>query len=681
MNFPNHELCHEWKQVEIQCVTRFSAVDDKFNKIAKCSATPHKCAISGNGVQVCTIGKDKQPRDSHWYGIIPLFCRQIPPMAEQQTTPDTFFEQQVTHYEQQLTQTQKSIRRVAALRISTFLITVPGIYLTAGYSLTAVLTVAVAGFSLFGFFVFRHVSLFKKKKWTEKLLHINENELRLFHRDTSHQPDGLEFQDMEHPFANDLDVFGKRSLFQLLDRSATHIGRKHLALTLLYPPKQKERIKERQEAIAELSGMLHWRQAFQALGSTEEKEKNSTGSLLSWAKATETVFNKPVYKILLILTPLLGFADMGLISFGLLSYSSFLAFLLLPFLVLVPRLSQINKAYDLLSKKTSLLEQYSALFQKTEEKEFRSKIMKNSVKTLVKGDISAFKAVRQLSDISKVFDYRLKMFAGILLNIFFLWDIRQSLRLEKWKIRYGQTLSPWLETLAQVDELSSFAGFAFQHPEAVFPEIVTEGFRVKGENLKHPFIDPAACVGNPVDIDGWSRFHIITGANMAGKSTYLRTVGINYVLAMTGAPVLADTFVFTPVQLFTGIKTSDSLQDGESYFFAELKRLKEIIVRLEKGEKLFIILDEILRGTNSKDKQKGSNALLRQFIRLGASGLIATHDLALGELAADFPENVINKRFEVEIEHHQLQFDYLLKEGVSQNMNATFLMKKMGITV
>ncbi|VAW28652.1 MutS-related protein, family 1, partial [hydrothermal vent metagenome] len=316
-----------------------------------------------------------------------------------------------------------------------------------------------------------------------------------------------------------------------------------------------------------------------------------------------------------------------------------------------------------------------------EEKAFGSKIMKEAVRTLVEGEASAFKAVRQLSGISKAFDYRLNMFAGFFLNIFFMWDILQSLRLEIWKNQYGDRLSLWFEALAQVDELCSLAGFAFQHPEAVFPKVVPKDFRVQGKNLKHPFIDPAVCVGNPVNIDSWSRFHIITGANMAGKSTYLRTIGINYVLAMTGAPVLADSFVFTPVQLFTGIKTSDSLQDGESYFFAELKRLKEIIVRLENGEKLFIILDEILRGTNSKDKQKGSKSLLRQFVRLGASGLIATHDLALGDLAADFPENVINKRFEVEIEHDQLQFDYLLKEGVAQNLNATFLMKKMGITV
>ncbi len=600
-------------------------------------------------------------------------------MAEQH--PQQFFKEQVRQYSRQLSQVQRQIRRVASLRISMFLLTVIGIYLTAGHSLSGLLVVAIAGFSLFGFFVFRHIRLFKQKKWVESLLQINENELRLLKRDTSHQPDCQEFMETSHPFVADLDIFGKRSLFQLLDRCATQIGREHLALTLLYPLKQKKQITARQEAIAELSGMPRWRQAFQALGNTGEKDRNKAAGLMHWAKTTETVFNKPVYRMLLVVTPLLGLGLLALNLFGMLSFGGFLIFLLLPLAVLGPKLTQINKVYEHLGKRTALLEQYAALFEKTEEKEFSCKIMKEAVETLVAGETSAFRAVHKLSVISKAFDYRLNMVAGFFLNIFFLWDIRQSIRLEKWKRQYGRTLSLWMETLAQVDELCSLAGFAFQHPDAVFPRVVTDDFRVKGKNLKHPFLDPAVCVGNPVDIDGWGRFHVVTGANMAGKSTYLRTIGINYVLAMTGAPVLADSFVFTPVQLFTGIKMSDSLQDGESYFFAELKRLKEMIVRLEKGEKLFIILDEILRGTNSKDKQKGSKALLRQFVRFGASGLIATHDLTLGELAADFPENVINKRFEVEIEQDQLQFDYRLKEGVSQNLNATFLMKKMGITV
>jgi DNA mismatch repair ATPase MutS len=355
--------------------------------------------------------------------------------------------------------------------------------------------------------------------------------------------------------------------------------------------------------------------------------------------------------------------------------------LIWPFSILTPQSAAIERIYGLLGGKTQRLQQYARLFEKLEKETFQSEMIQQAVQTLTQGNRSAYAAVKKLSAITKVFDFRLNLLTGIFLNIFFLWDILQSIRVERWKKQHSAQLQGWLDALGQVDMLCSLAGFAFQHPEAVFPKPVKQEFIWNGQNLKHPFIPEKECVGNPVNITGEGKFLIITGANMAGKSTYLRTTGINLLLAMTGAPVLAKSLTFTPIQLFTGIKTSDSLQDGESYFFAELKRLKEIIVRLEKGEHLFIILDEILRGTNSKDKQKGSKALLRQLIRLKASGMIATHDLALGELAAEFPQNITNKRFEVEIKNNQLQFDYRLKDGIAENLNATFLMKKMGITL
>ena len=189
------------------------------------------------------------------------------------------------------------------------------------------------------------------------------------------------------------------------------------------------------------------------------------------------------------------------------------------------------------------------------------------------------------------------------------------------------------------------------------------------------------CVKNDIEFTEYPYFLIITGANMAGKSTYLRTIGVNFVLACMGAPVCADSLRFTPSNLVTSLRTSDSLNDNESYFFAELKRLKMIIDRLESGEKLFIILDEILKGTNSVDKQKGSIALVQQFIRLQSCGIIATHDLLLGSLEQTFPQHIKNYRFEADITNDTLTFSYRLKEGIAQNMNATFLMKKMGITL
>jgi DNA mismatch repair ATPase MutS len=304
-----------------------------------------------------------------------------------------------------------------------------------------------------------------------------------------------------------------------------------------------------------------------------------------------------------------------------------------------------------------------------------------SIKENIGGEQSAHKSVKSLSEITKSMDYRLNMVVGILLNIFFLWDIKQAIKIERWKNSNASFMENWFNQLSAIDELQSFAGFAFNFPNSTFPTFKTGDFEVKASNVTHPFIAQNSCIGNDINYEGWKQFQIITGANMAGKSTYLRTVGINMILAMTGAPVLADSFVIVPVNIFTGIKTTDSLQDGESYFFAELKRLKELIDKLESGQKLFVILDEVLRGTNSADKQKGSMALITQLIRLSASGMIATHDLALGGLINEFPKNITNKRFEVEISNNQLVFDYKLKEGISQNLNATFLMNKMGITV
>jgi len=394
--------------------------------------------------------------------------------------------------------------------------------------------------------------------------------------------------------------------------------------------KDADQLKQRQKAIEELKNAPLWRQHFQAHGQLAHDEKSTINSLLNWADDSTVLF---------------------------------------------------NTLHNQLGKKTEVLGKYSDMFGMVENETFESALL-NEQKALVANQLrSTQNTIKKLSGILAAFDYRLNLIVGILLNIFFLWDILQSIRLEKWKASYGKEMATVFEALFVFDELNSLAGFAFGHPESVFPGFKNDDFLLEAEDAKHPFISEKNNVGNEINFIGWGKFQIITGANMAGKSTYLRTVGINMVLAMTGAPVLAKSFILKPVDIFTGIKTTDSLQDGESYFFAELKRLKEMIDTLENGAKLFIILDEILRGTNSADKHKGSEGLVKQLIKLNASGMIATHDLALGQLEKTFPRQVINKRFEVEIKDNELIFDYKLKDGVSQNLNATFLMKKMGITI
>ena len=591
------------------------------------------------------------------------------------------FQNNLNQYSRQAKTTKKRIRKTSILRISLFLLTILGIYIGSAIDWRWVAGIGVVGFALFIWLVIKHAKLFKQKQWFGTLASINQTELDLLDGKTEGKPEGEQYLDHDHPYTSDLDIFGKKSLFQLIDRSATFQGRKHLADRLRHPIKDVKELLNRQEAIAELKDKNDWRQQFQAIGLLTEESHDSLAELQSWSQTGRMSFDKLFYKIMLILNPLIGFSVILLISLNILGFGSFVLFLLLPFGIVGTRLAVINHVHSQLNRKTELLTKYAGLLQLVEDETFSTKMLVGSKKKLTSGTKSAAYAIKKLSKISNAFDYRLNFLVGILLNVFFLWDIIQCIRLEKWKKSFSEYLPEWFAILARIDELNSLAGFAYSHPDNVFPKISEKPFEYKAENIRHPFLSHNACVGNDISIDGWGNFQIITGANMAGKSTYLRTVGINLILAMTGTSVLADHFVFKPVDLYTGIKTSDSLQEGESYFFAELKRLETIIRLLENGNRLFILLDEILRGTNSADKQKGSNALIRQLINLSASGMIATHDLSLGKLAESFPGHVTNKRFEVEIENNELVFDYKLKEGVSRNLNATFLMKKMGITV
>lgn len=257
-----------------------------------------------------------------------------------------------------------------------------------------------------------------------------------------------------------------------------------------------------------------------------------------------------------------------------------------------------------------------------------------------------------------------------------LFQLQEIVRIERWKVRYGQHISEWLETVGELDTLCSLGTFAYNHPQYTYPELTEKPFCFLATQMGHPLMPASQCVKNDATIPSRPFFLIITGANMAGKSTYLRTIGVNYLLACVGTPVCCEKLKLHPNQLITSLRTSDSLSDNESYFFAELKRLKRIIDLLNQGKQLFIILDEILKGTNSMDKQKGSFDLIRQFMQLKANGIIATHDLLLGSLIKQFPEEIRNYCFEADIKENELTFSYKLREGVAQNMNACFLMKK-----
>jgi DNA mismatch repair ATPase MutS len=266
------------------------------------------------------------------------------------------------------------------------------------------------------------------------------------------------------------------------------------------------------------------------------------------------------------------------------------------------------------------------------------------------------------------------------LNGLFMWDLRFAISLEKWKEKYHSQMGLWFNILGEADTIASFGTFYFNNPGFVFPVIRHDETRINARGIAHPLLPETERVSNDILIEKAGKINLVTGSNMAGKSTYLRAAGVNMVLAMAGAPVCAESFEFHPLPLYTSMRIGDSIQSRESTFYAELKRLKQIIEASEK-EEILILLDEILKGTNSKDKLTGSRALIIQLIKNRASGIIATHDLALGDMEPLYPGNIKNYSFEVNIENEQFTFDFKLNEGICKTMNATQLMKKMGITI
>jgi DNA mismatch repair ATPase MutS len=314
-----------------------------------------------------------------------------------------------------------------------------------------------------------------------------------------------------------------------------------------------------------------------------------------------------------------------------------------------------------------------------EDELFTSSVL-NKIKLNISGKkTSASVAVRNLGRLIQAFDTRNNMIMGVLLNGLCLWDYQSISRLEKWKAEYRNHFAVWLEMIGQADAYISLGNYAFNNPEFVYPGKSVNLNEFSAKNIGHQLIDERKRICNDFSFGKNGTICIISGANMAGKSTFLRTIAVNYILGMTGSPVCATEMKFRPGKLFTSMRTVDSLSDNESYFYAELRRLSTLKVRIEAGEPVFFILDEILKGTNSADKSTGSKLFLQRIVEKGGTGLIATHDTSLGKLESEYPGVIINKCFEIEIDGELIIFDYKLQDGITFKMNAVFLMKQMGI--
>lgn len=575
---------------------------------------------------------------------------------------------------------KKQIHLMGTIRLLLFIGWVVSLFILAHFDWVSFSLVSVLFFTPFIALMVHHNKLAQRKQYAETLLTLCANEIKVLHYDYSAFDDGTDRKDANHPFSLDLDLFGEQSFFQSINRTVTSCGYDKLVNWLLTPLTQKADILKRQEAVKELSEKTTLRQHFYVTGYNKRKEKGDQDFLQALMKRDLSVSNAKFWIVLAKLIPTLWVVLIGGLIFGLIDGAILVLFFILSSILANAKFKQVNNAHKTLESMQQIISAYADLIAIMEKEKFRSPMLTQLQEKLTDNQLTASQTIQELAPILKVLDQRGSMI-GATFNIFTLREIHAIIRLDKWKQAHHMRIAQWFEALADFDALCSLSGFAFNNPLYIYPEIAEDYFTMSGKNLGHPLMDKEKCITNDINIEKHPYFLIITGANMAGKSTYLRTIGINFLLACMGAPACAKQLKVFPASIITSLRTSDSLKDNESYFYSELKRLKMIINRLQAGEKLFIILDEILKGTNSIDKQKGSLALIRQFVTYQTCGLIATHDLVLGSLQNEYPDNIKNYRFEADIKENDLTFSYKMKEGVAHNMNACFLMKKMGIAI
>jgi len=355
-------------------------------------------------------------------------------------------------------------------------------------------------------------------------------------------------------------------------------------------------------------------------------------------------------------------------------------FTLLIFAIIAYQLNKvIAPVHETLSKVADELNTLSSSISLVENESFNSPLLNELKAVFLENNKKASADILRIKKILDKLDLRYNLVLSLPLNLLLLWNLQQVLDLEKWKEGRQNDLNAWFDTLADFEALNSFGVLYFNHPEWIFPTILPTYFSIEGKEIGHPLIPVEKRVDNFVDIPTNTELMLVTGSNMAGKSTYLRSIGVNVILAMAGSPVCARSFSVSHVQLISSMRVTDNLEESTSTFYAELKKLKTIIEKVNAGDSVFILLDEILRGTNSLDRHTGSKALIKQLIKKKAAAIIATHDLELANLKEELSETILNYHFDVQVSNDELYFDYLLKPGVCNSLNASILMKKIGI--
>lgn len=573
---------------------------------------------------------------------------------------------------------QYSIKREAAHRKfillgTTRLIVFSGLVLVvfffwSSFHLVWLISLLIA---IFLFLVNRSSDARYERTKAEKMILINEWEQLALKGDYSSFVDGTLFKDSSHPFSEDIDLFGKGGLFQLINRTVSLKGERALAKRL---SEGIEEVGVTNKAIEHFSEETDWCQQFRAEAMIEKEgeDEQQLKDVLRFEYQSS-----PFEKFLLFAIPVLSGASTLLFAFDQINGFIFSSVLVLILGLTGKKLKHTNRICLGVLQYETIVKVYLRQLELLKDQDFKGEELKQWKDKTLGVDSDIIRALKSMNSIQNRMSFRSNILVGVLLNIYLAWDFRMLKEWSAWIETFEDKINHIEDQFAELEVWISGAVYLNNHPDGIFTNFVdAESPAIQG--LRHPFIDEERAVRNDFKLSCFEQFHIITGPNMAGKSTYLRSVAWAIVCANAGFPVLASSCELPKFNLYTSMRTSDDLSGNSSYFHAELMRLRFIVVAIQSGKRVFVILDEILKGTNSKDKEEGSAAFLAKLVRIGATGIIATHDLSLCKLA-EHSNAYKNMYFDSTIKGEELSFDYQIREGICQNMNASFLLRKMDL--
>ncbi|WP_244833585.1 MutS family DNA mismatch repair protein [Clostridium sp. BJN0001] len=576
---------------------------------------------------------------------------------------------------------ERKIKTLVWMRIVTVLIDVSLAFYF--YKIDKFNAMVISLFFLTGIFIVMmivHRKLFQKKKRNRILIDINKDGIkRIDGKFDEFKDDGSEYIDENHNYSYDLDIFGKRSLFQYINTTVTKGGRKKLSEILKLNTKKicKEDILKRQESVKEIADKIKFRQAIMVEGKMREKKDFKIEDLLSWAESSDKNFQ--YFKLIIAFICIaVTFETIFLIMINKINLSFIILDLIVNYFIVRSLTLSMKRDFKILESSYNSITDYFEIISIIEKEEFKSKYLKYLKEKLVNSNENSKIEIKKFSSVLSWLENSNYNAYYFILNTVFFSDVFIAYNLYSWRKKNGKRIRSWLDVISEIDMLSSISNIAFENKDFIYPEILDKN-EVEGSLIGHPLIKKG-CVKNSFSLRGKDKTALITGSNMSGKSTFLRTIGINLLLSYIGSPVCADRFSCGIMNIYTCMRTKDNLEESISSFYAEILRIKEILEACKKGDSVFFILDEIFKGTNSKDRHIGAYYLIKQLINKGAHGLVSTHDLELCDMG-DQDLGVVNYNFREYYDNDKIKFDYKLRKGKSTTSNAIHLMKIAGIDI